>query len=462
MMLINNLFSAAIFLGTTFCGAMRSDAENWPQFRGTRCDGIVSTPSPQAWGPSENIRWKIALPGEGWSSPIVWDDMVFVTAATLSDTSPARLSAGPEQYRGGGGRRRTDLTEAIFRWELICLDAMTGQVRWRRTAREGRPRIPRHSSNTYATETPVTDGQHVVAYFGMHGLYCYDTSGRLKWKKDLGSCEMRAGWGTASSPLLVENSVFLQVDNEEQSYLAAFDVSTGEEQWRAGREEPSQYSTPILWNNSVRRELIAGGQVCRSYDPGTGSLLWQLDMEKGRSSATPLAVNDMLFVGTEFRNRGGTDDGGGFLFAVRPGGSGDITPRGDETSSAHIAWKMARSGIQMASPAYCDGYLYLLERRRGVLHCVDARSGTTAYRKRIPGSRAFWASPWTANKRVFCLDDQGTTYVLAAGPEFQLLRSNDLDEQTWSTPAVAGGLLFLRTVDHLYCISADPVRSAGR
>jgi outer membrane protein assembly factor BamB len=175
-------------------------------------------------------------------------------------------------------------------------------------------------------------------------------------------------------------------------------------------------------------------------------------MEKGRSSATPLAVGDRLYVGTEFRNRGGADDGGGFLFAIKPGGSGDITPPEGQTESEFVAWKAARSGIQMASPVLCRNHLYLLERRSGTLHCLDAATGQAVYRQRLPGARAFWASPWTQDGKVFCVDTSGTTFVLSGGPELELIGQNEIDELTWSTPAIAGDALFFRTATRLFRI----------
>jgi outer membrane protein assembly factor BamB len=286
----------------------------------------------------------------------------------------------------------------------------------------------------------------------MMGLYCYDMAGKLHWHRDLGTYETRAGWGTASSPSLFEGKLFLQFDNQQQSFLVALDAETGHELWRVKRDEVTQYSTPIVWRNSRRNELVAGGEVTRSYDPATGKLLWKLDMAKGRSSATPLAVGDRLYVGTEFRNRGGPDDGGGFLFAVKPGGSGDITPPAGADSSEFIAWTTADSGIQMASPVLCRGHIFLLERRLNIVNCIDAETGAKVYRTRIPGSRAFWASPWTCGDCVYCLDDAGTTFVLAGGSQLQVLRQNVIDERAWSTPAIANGALFLRTIDSLYCI----------
>nr|WP_182866087.1 PQQ-binding-like beta-propeller repeat protein [Rhodopirellula sp. JC639] len=436
------------FTATSLCHFAAAD--QWSQFRGNRMDGIAPTEHPQRWSQTDNVRWSIEVSGEGWSCPVVWEDRVFLTAAVPLTESD---STGPEEYSGGGGSRRDDLTRVTYRWQVMCLDANTGDLIWRQTAREGRPRMERHSSNTYATETPVTDGKHVYAYFGMTGLYCFDMEGNKVWEKDLGSYKMRAGWGTSSSPVLFDGRLFVQVDNEEQSFLVAIDATTGEELWRVLREERSQYSSPIVWSNSERDELIVGGMVYRSYDPQTGTLLWELDMDKGRSSATPLAVGDRLYVGTEYRNRGGADDGGGFLFAITPGGSGDITPSAGQSTTEHIAWKIERSGIQMASPAYCDGKLYLLERRSGVVHCVDADTGSTVYRSRLPRARAFWSSPWTSGDRVYCVDTSGTTYVLDSGDELDVIATNDIDELTWSTPAVADGAVYFRTASKLYCIA---------
>ncbi len=428
------------------------EADQWPQFRGAAVDGVAQSQCPDTWDDSNNVRWKFATSGEGWSSPVIWGDQLFLTEAV--PIGLADEASRPEPYSGGGGRRRDDLTTTTYRWDVICLQASTGKLLWRQAARTGRPTMPRHSSNTYATETPITDGQRVYAYFGMTGIYCYDMDGELQWQKDLGSFEMRAGWGTSSSPILFDEKLFLQVDNEQQSFIVALDAATGEEVWRVDHAESSQYSTPIIWRNRLRNELIAGGTVCRSFDPQTGELLWQLDMEKGRSSATPLAVGDRLYVGTEFRNRGGADDGGGYLFAVTPGGSGEITPPDDGASGEFVAWKLERSGIEMASPVMCAGHLYLFERRSGTLHCIDSETGQVAYRTRLPGGRAFWASPWAVGDNVFGVDTGGTTYVIAAGPEFSLIGRNVIDEQTWSTPAIANGALYLRTIDHLYCIAA--------
>ena len=426
------------------------------QFRGPDQSGRYEADIPTEWSPEANIAWSVPNPGEGWSQPVYADGKLFVTSAVMKTPPPAG-SSGIAYGGGSANRDRRDVSQAEYAWEVRCLDAATGQTLWNRTVREGRPVLKRHSTNTYATETPVTDGQYVAAYFGMHGLYCFTVDGEPVWQKDLGAEPMANDWGTASSPALHEGKILMQVDNEAQSYLAAFDLKTGEELWRTDRDSVSQYGTPYVWRNSQRDEVICVGQSVISYDPATGRELWRIDMNRGRSSATPVADGDTLYVGNELRNRGGRDDGGGYLFAVKAGGAGDITPPGVRGSgpltNEHIAWGIEEAGVAMASPVLAGGHLYVLERRVGALRCYDAATGGRAYIKRMPGSGAFWGSPIAVGDRVLCPDDDGTIHVVKAGPEFELLASNDLPQVTWSTPTVAGGRLIIRGADTIYAVA---------
>lgn len=428
-------------------------ADNYPQFRGPQSNAVSSQPLPITWtdseGKTQNIRWKIPVDGEGWSQPIVWDDLVYLTAAVAQSEN---ADTGPETYAGGGGTARTDLTSVVYQYQVLCLNARTGTELWRTVCKTGTPPIPRHSTNTYATETPMTDGERIYAYFGMNGIYALDMNGKIAWQKDLGVYEMRADWGTASSPTLFDGRIYVQVDNQVESFLIALDAGTGDELWRVQRDEKSQYSSPLVWQNSLRNELIVGGMVYRSYDLKTGELLWKIDMAKGRSSATPVCDGDRLFLGNELRNRGGDDDGGGRMFCVTPGGSGDITPPDDQPKTEFIAWWIEKADMEMASPTICRGKIYLFERSTGNMHCVSAATGKTVYRKRVRGANAFWASPWTDGQNVFALDANGTTHVIDGDEQFNLVAANELDQQSWGTPAIADGRIYLRTVDHLYCI----------
>lgn len=434
-------------------------AENYPQFRGAESNAVSTSPLPVTWsdvdGNQTNIRWKLPVQGEGWSQPIVWEGRIYMTAATPANIAN-KDATKPESNEGGYGRDRDDLVNIVYQYQVICIDAESGKEFWRKSVNEGKPPIPRHSTNTYATETPVTDGERIYAYFGMKGVHCLDMEGNLLWQKDLGVYEMRAGWGTASSPTLLDNLLFIQVDNQEQSFLVALETNSGKEIWRVNRDESSQYSTPMVWKNSLRNELIVGGMVYRSHDPTNGDLLWELDMDKGRSSATPVAIGDRLYVGNEFRNRGGEDDGGGRLYAIKPGGSGNITPPDDGMSSEFVQWRMDDSGIQMASPTHFGGNLYFFERSRGIVHCVNIETGRLEFESRVRRASAFWASPWTDGKHLYAMDADGNTHVIMPGNKLNVVAVNKLEQQAWGTPAFADGRIYLRTVDNLYCIATNP------
>jgi outer membrane protein assembly factor BamB len=407
-------------------------------------------------------------------------------AKILNDEQKKELRDMREGFgRGGfGGGRPPDV---VYRWQVYCLDRATGNVLWKQTALEGKPRIAIQQSNTYATETPVTDGVRVFAYFGMHGLFCYDFSGNLVWKKDLGAFPTQMGQGPASSPVLEGNRLFLQIDNEEKSFLVALDTKTGDELWRTERNERTNHCSPIIWKNRERTELVTtGSQKVRSQDLATGKLLWEMGMGGGRCYATPVGNADFLYVGCGAGfgaggfggpgpdngpgdpggagpqgRRGGGSSGGGGLYAIRAGASGDLTLKATERSNAGVAWSAPKGGPEKASPMLYGGYLYVL--RQNLIGCYDAKTGKEIYRERLPGAKSFWASPWAGEGKIFCLDGDGTKYVLEAGPQFKLLGNNKLNEMTWATPAVAGGSLIVRGVDHLYCIKVDGRRSeAGR
>jgi outer membrane protein assembly factor BamB len=365
---------------------------------------------------------------------------------------------GPGGFGGFGGFAGSKPPDAVYKWELYCLNAADGKVVWKQTAAEGKPRTPVGGFNTYATETPVTDGQRVYAYFGCTGVFCFDLKGQLLWKADLGAYRISMGHGMGSSPVLDGGRLFIQCDNEEKSFIVALDATSGKELWRKDREEQTGWSTPLLWKNKVRSELVCVGTRVRSYEPATGKLLWELSGLSGQSKASAVASADLLYVGSgggfsmgEFG--GGFGSGGGKrLFAVKAGASGDITLKEGAKSNAGVAWQLSRSGPSTATPLLYEDQLYILEERGGLLVCYNAQTGKQVYKERLPGARGFTSSPWAGQGKLFCLDDGGTTYVVNAGPEFKVLAQNDIGEQCWATPAAAGGAVILRSVDHLFCL----------
>jgi len=446
---------------------------DWPQFRGPNgCATTAETGLPAEWGADKNVAWKVSVPGYGWSSPIVWGDKVLLTTASADkQTKPSGGFGGPGGGRGGPGGfgRGPRPPEDTYKWEVYCLSAADGTVLWKQTAAERRPALPKNGSNTYATETPATDGERVYAYFGGIGaVFAFDLAGKEVWKADIGAYPVQFGHGTASSPVLAGGRLFLQCDNEEKSFLLALDARTGKELWRAAREERTSWSTPLVWQNKERTEVVCvGSPRVRSYDPATGRQLWELGGLNGQVKASPVASAELLYVGIGGGpggfgpGRGGGPGGrGGFggeggsrpLFAVKAGAASDITLKEGARANDAVAWSLPAAGPSTASPLLYDGYLYVLEERGGLVSCYDAKTGKQAYKERLPGARSFTSSPWAYEGKVFCLDDAGTTHVFQAGPAFKALAKNAIDEMCWSSPAVAGGAVYLRTVDHFYCL----------
>ena len=279
---------------------------------------------------------------------------------------------------------------------------------------------------------------------------------------------MMLGFGTGSSPVLDGERLFVQCDNEEKSFLAAFNKKTGDELWRATRNDKSSWSTPFVWKNKERTEVVCcGNSAMRSYDPATGKVLWEIKLASGggggggggggkggpgggraSASASPVAGDDMLFIGA-----GGGAGSNGPLFAVKAGANGEISLKDGATSNDGIAWSFAHAGPAMSSPLVYQGRLYILEQRGGGLSCYDAKTGKTIYSKeRITGAHGFTSSPWAYDGKIFCLDDSGQTHIVEAGDEFKVIGKNSLNEMFWSSAAISEGALFLRGVDHLYCI----------
>ena len=431
-------------------------AENWAQFRGPGANGISTVKElPAEWTEGENVAWKVAIPGVAWSQPICWSDKIFLTTAmTDSQRKPRLGESGPgfslfsrqgisRAFFGGG-----EPPDVTYRWKVLCLDGNTGNILWEKMAHEGRPSMPTHRSNTYASETPVTDGERLIVYFGMMGLYCYDLSGELLWSKQLSAYPMQYGWGTGSSPALWGDRVFVQCDTEKESFLMALDKLTGDELWRVTRDEKSNWSTPFVWKNTLRTELVtAGGKKIRAYQPDSGELIWEMEAS-GRCATTPVSDEEMLYVGSITRMTGSS----GLLTAIRAGAGGDISLKGKETANSSVAWSVPRAAPPIASPLLYEGCLYVLSQHGGVVRCLDAKTGKQHYRQRLPRAAGFTSSPWASDGKVFCLDEQGQTFVLAAGPEFQVVATNKLDDMFWSSVAVVGDHLLLRGVVHLYCI----------
>jgi outer membrane protein assembly factor BamB len=417
-------------------------ATNWPQFRGPDALGVADNPGlPERWSTNQNVAWKVEVPGRGWSSPIVWGERVFVTTVVSEgEVEPAKKGL----YLGG---ERKEIPKAEHGWLVLCFDLESGRELWRQEAHRGTPPNPLHLKNTYASSTPVTDGDRVYAWFANVGLCCYDMEGRKLWSTNWPPVKTRNGWGSAASPVLCDGRLFLVSDNDEESFAAALEAKTGRQLWRVQREEKSNWATPCVWRNEQRTELITSGtRRVRSYDL-EGKLLWELGGMSSIDIPTPFSNSRLLYVCSGF-----VADRIRPVFAIKPGASGDITLQPGETNNQFIAWYQPTAGPYNPSPLLYGDYFYVLF-DFGFLSCHDARTGQPVYPKqRIrEGATSFTASPWAANGKIFALSEDGDTFVFQAGPEYKLLHTNSLDEMCLATPAIAGPRLVIRTLTKLYC-----------
>jgi len=422
-------------------GSLATQA-NWPEFRGPGAAGVAENPSlPEHWSTNENVAWKVEVPGRGWSSPIVWGERVFVTTVVSEgEVEPPKKGL----YLGGN---RSAIPRAEHRWLVLCFDLQSGRELWRQEAHRGTPLNPLHVKNTYASATPVTDGERVYAYFGNVGLFCYSLEGRALWSTNWPAVKTRYGWGAAASPVIHKGLVFVVSDNDEQSFGVALDARTGRQLWRVERDEKSNWATPYVWQNSQRTELITSGtKRIRSYDLD-GKLLWELGGMSSIVIPTPCATTSLLYLSSGY-----VGDKVRPVFAIKPGASGDLSLKPGETNNAFIAWYQPAAGPYNPSPLLYGEHFYVLF-DFGFLSCHDARTGRLVYEKQRvrPETTAFTASPWAANGRVFALSEDGDTFVFQAGPEYRLLHKNSLDEMCMATPAIAGDRLLIRTLTKLYC-----------
>jgi len=422
-----------------------AQAQNWPQFRGADSRGVLDSEKlPVTWSATEHVAWKADIPGRGWSSPVVWGNQVFLTTV---------VSLGPTEEPKKGlyfGGDRKDAPDSVHQWKVYALDLATGKLNWERQVHEGKPDAPRHLKNSYASETPVTDGERLYTYFGGVGIFCFDLAGNPVWEKLIAPQKMAYGWGTAASPVVDGDRLYLVNDNEEASYLLALDKKTGDEIWRVAREEGSNWSTPYVWKNSQRTEIVTpGSDAVRSYDLD-GKLLWSL---KGMSSitiATPYADGDLLYISSGYVG----DKDLRPVYAVRPGGVGDISLAEGQTSNEFIVWSQRLAAPYNPTTLVYEERLYVLY-DRGTISCYNAKDGTPIYEKQeLPKGAGYTASPWASNGMIYCLNEDGVTHVVKAGDVFELVHTNPLDanDMGMATPALTSDHLLLRTGARLYAL----------
>jgi outer membrane protein assembly factor BamB len=441
----------------------------WPQFRGPQSNPVgTHVRLADRWSKTENVEWSQEIPGRGWSSPIVTGGKVYVTTVTTEGKSkPPQIGTEySNEYIAELRKQGLPIEEVIKRvterdielpnevmlhYFIYCLNLKSGKVEWKNEFYTGRPPGGRHRKNSFVSESPVTDGRFVYVYVANLGLWAFDVKGKQVWTTPLEANPIYLEFGTGGSPALAENLLVILNDNEKQQYIAAFDKKTGKQVWRTnrdigGKQQPVQrsgWATPFVWRHALRTEIVAVGptQVI-SYDL-SGKELWRMSGMAATPVPMPFAYEGLLYV------NGGR---GRPLFAIRPGASGDISLAKDQTSNQYVVWSQPRGGTYLPSPVAYESAIYTLT-ETGVLNRYDAKTGKQIYKTRIdPTATAFTTSPWAYNGKLFCLSEEGQTFVVSTEEEFKLLHVNDLDDFALASPALVGDRLLIRTEHRLYSI----------
>jgi len=463
------LVLAATALGTVpGSGKVASAAGSWGQWRGPVAAGVAPAGKPPIeWSEDTNIRWKVPIPGQGLSTPIVWNEQVFVQTAIpvnsqkegASDGSDASKKSGDDRGedrprgdgrggQGGGsgpgrGMRPTAPTEP-YKFTVMALDRRTGKTVWERSLREEVPHEGSHGDGSLASASPVTDGQHLFAYFGSRGLYCLTLSGKVVWEKDLGDMQTRNGFGEGSSPALFGDTLVVNWDHEGDSFIVALDKATGRENWRRDRDEVTSWSTPLVIEDAGRAQVVVSAtKRVRSYDLATGDVVWECAGLGVNCAPTPVAGDGLLFAMSGYRDPA--------LLAVRYAGAKD-----DLTGSPAVVWSTDKGTSYVPSPLLYGDTIYFVQKNTGILSCLDAKTGRPHYdQQRLEGITGVYASPVGAGEHVYVVGRGGKTVVLKHGPSFEIVAVNQLEDSFTASPAVAGNELFLRGMKHLYCIATE-------
>ncbi|MFN0100620.1 MAG: PQQ-binding-like beta-propeller repeat protein [Bryobacteraceae bacterium] len=442
----------------------------WPQFRGPEANPVGAHPRlADRWSKSENVEWVAEIPGRGWSSPVVTGGKVFLTTVTTEGKSkqPQTGTEYSNQYVAElvkQGLTQAQVLERVterdielpkevkLHYFLYCLDLKSGGVEWKKEFYSGQPPGGRHRKNSFTSETPVTDGKSVFVYVANLGMYAFDLKGKPLWTTALDANPIYLDFGTGGSPVLHENQLIVLSDNEKQQFLASFDKRTGTLVWRTDRDikesgggqaRRSGWTTPFVWVNPLRKEIVTiGPAFAVSYDLA-GTELWRLGGMASVPVPSPFSYDGLLYIDAGM---------GKGLFAVRPGAKGDISLSKADKSNEYVAWSDARGGTYLPTPVAYRGGIYSLT-ETGILSRFDAKSGKLSYKSRLDSEAGYFtSSPWAYNGKLFCLSEEGKTFVVAAGETFRLLHVNSLEEMAQATPAMVGERLLLRTETRLYSI----------
>jgi outer membrane protein assembly factor BamB len=444
--------AVVLFATSTVSGADGLRAEDWPQFRGGPALGIAAGARvPERFGNAERLAWRAAIPGAGWSQPIVAGGKIFVTTA---------VGRGADDPSGMGGVMSLSTwgmagaPKDPVQWRVLCLDPADGRILWQRTAVEAVPKYGKHASNSFATETPCASVDTVYAFFGATGtLVALDHEGTERWRRSFGPQPIQNQFGTGSSPVLVADAagrasrLFLQLYNEDFARLHCLDPATGKDVWTADRDKGTSWSTPVVWDNAGTSEIVTAGQgVVIAYAIDSGKERWRLGGIDTSFACSLGADAEAIYVGTSSPGSKAP------LYAVARGHTGDLTPPKIQTATAAVPWSKTKSGAGMPSPVVIGDLLYFFGDKAV---CYDKRTGVEKFRKRLPGGTTAVGCPVVVDGRIYLVNEKGRTVVLDAGPDYKVLAESELgggDEVFWASPAVSGNALLIRSSKALYCV----------
>lgn len=462
---------AATLAGTLILSAtVQAQEANWGNWRGPQYNGSSLTAKPPLkFSDTENLLWKVEIPGKGSSTPIIWDNQVLVLTAvdTGKEAPPTLETAGEEPQRrpsrpatgerepanatielddapasprpsrrGRGSRAPTTVHDFM----ILSYDKDTGRELWRRNLVSTVPHEAGHRTNNFASTSPVTDGKNIYVNFGSRGIYCLDMQGNVQWERDYGLMRTRNGFGEGASPALYEDTLIVPWDQEEQSMLLALDTSTGDEKWRVKRDEPTTWATPLITKSGETVQVITNGTQVRSYNLENGDLIWECGGQASNPIPAPVLVDDHVICMTGYR--------GYAIVSTRIDSEGDVTD-----SEEAVAWTADDAAPYVPSPVLWDGKLYFCKGFTNVISARDARTGETYLdQERLPHVRDIYASPVAADGRIYFCGRNGTVVVIKPGPTLEVLANNEMNEEMDASPAIIGNRMYLRGEKHLFCV----------
>ncbi len=411
--------------------------DQWPRWRGPLATGVAPHGDPPvSWSEDRNVRWKTALPGLGHSTPIIWGEKIFLTAAVPHDQAlPAPAEHDHDAHDNLPASHR-------LKFVVLAIDRATGLILWQRTVRDEQPHEGTHVTGSWASNSAVTDGERVYAFFGSRGLYCLDFDGEVVWQKDFGDMLTRHGHGEGASPALHGETLIVNWDHQGDSFIVALEARTGKQRWRVARDEITSWSTPLVVEHEGKPQVVVNGtKRVRSYDLATGEVVWEVGGLSRNVVASPVAAGGLVVVTNSYDGQA--------MIAVRLAGA-----KGDVTGTGAVVWSRDRHAPYVPSPLLYDGQLVFLLHSQAILMARDLETGEEVYGpSRIRGLHNVFASPVGAAGRVYVASREGTTAVIRHGPEPELLAINRLDDAFTASPAVVGRELYLRGQDYLYCIA---------